>query len=86
MALNDPQIKCEKGKGVYTLNYIVMLLKAKFLQLAVNKQLFCVHFQGVTGIQILYTKIQQATPAPGILLHILSEIYCQQIKLSDCFC
>lgn len=63
-----------------------MLLKAKFLQLAENQQLFCIHFQGVTGIQTLYMKIKQAVPAPGILLQIFSEIHWQQIKLSDCFC
>lgn len=63
-----------------------MLLKAKFLQLAENQQLFSIHFQGVTAIQTLYIKIKQAVPAPGILLQILSEIHWQQIKLSECFC
>lgn len=60
-----------------------MLLKAKFLQLADNQQLFYIHFQGVTGIQTLYMKIKQPVPAPGILLQILAENCWQQIKLSE---
>lgn len=63
---------CEKEKCVYTLSWTVMLLKDKFLQVAGNQQLFCIHFLGVMAIQTLYMKIKQAVPAPGILLQILS--------------